>query len=396
MIFLAILLVSVAIAGIAWRIKGGERGQWIASCIFSLGCCVAIFWGIRDAPRSRLALAAPGEVQVQTDIQTKQHFESISKATGVSLPNQIPTGIFIQSVQFLNPFTVWTTGYVWQRLPIPMPAGVEPGVNFPEGAETTMTEYFKEKQKNPTTGQEEEVICWYFETKFREQFDYQNYPFDKQNMWIRIWPKQFYSNTNCVPDFQGYSKNALASNIKGIDSGIVVESWKIAQTYYSFRSNKYDTNFGLGDTKYLETYPELYFNLEIHREIEGPIISFLMPPFIVLLIIYAILVSYKTNADKIGSVPDMATVLGSVAAMVFVLLVADDAARKAIETQSLTFTGILYCISYLACILLTLYILSSTLKFKDEEKESERRQDVKQLFWPIVTLMIAITVWLWL
>jgi hypothetical protein len=396
MILILILVIAIVAALIAWRVKGGERGQWIASGIFSLGCCVAIFWGIRDAPRSRLALSAPGEVQVQTQRQTAQHFESISKASGVPLPNQIPTGLFVQSIQFLNPYTVWTTGYVWQRLPVPMPPGLEEGVNFPEGSETTMTEYFKKRQKNPTTGKEETIVCWYFETKLREQFSYQNYPFDKQNFWIRIWPKQFYTNTNCIPDFDGYSKKALASEIRGIDSAIVVESWKIIKTYYSFRYNSYDTNFGLGDTKYLETYPELYFNIEIHREIEGPIISFLMPPFIVLLIVYAILVSYRTRDDKISSVPDMATVLGSVAAMVFVLLVADDSARKAIETQSLTFTGILYCISYLACILLTIYILSSSLKFKDEEKENERRQDIKQVFWPIITFSIAVTVWFWL
>jgi hypothetical protein len=390
------LLASIVIALVFWRVRGGERGQWLASGVLSLGCCLAIAWGIRDAPHSRGALLVPGEVRVSNVREVERHFQTLSKASGVALPRQIPTGVFIQSAQFLNPFTVWATGYVWQRLPVPLPAGVEAGVNFPEGAETSMTEAFRRAQKNPSTGQSEEVICWYFETKLREQFDYQNYPFDRQNLWIRIWPKQFYANTNCIPDFDGYSFKPNQVQNLGVDSGIVIEGWKIARTYYSLRENTYNTNFGLGSTKNLETYPELYFNIEIHREIEGPIISFLLPPFIVLLIIYAILICYKSRDDRISSVPDMATVLGSVAAMVFVLLVADDSGRKAIETQTLTFTGVLYCISYLACGLLTLYILVSTLSFRSPLREIERREDIKQLFWPTVLLAIAITVWRWL
>jgi hypothetical protein len=391
-----ILVIGICLSFVAWGVFRSERGQWLATIVFTLSCCVAIFWGIRDAPHSRGSLLIPNEVIVKNNRDVERHFAAISKASGVPLPNQIPTGVFIQSAQFINPFTVWTTGYVWQRLPVPLPEGVEAGVNFPEGAETNFTESFRKKETDPKTGKSVEIVCWYFETKFREQFDYQNYPFDRQNIWIRIWPKQFYSNTNCVPDFQGYSKQAAATGITGIDSGIVIESWKIIRSYYSLRANKYDTNFGLGDTKYLETYPELYFNLEVHREIEGPVISFLMPPFIVLLIVFAILISYKTRDDRIGSVPDMATVLGSVAAMVFVLLVSDDSARKAIETQSLTFTGVLYSISYLACILLTIYILTSTLASGTTRKDLEGRTEIKQLFWPVITFAIAIAVWRWL
>ncbi len=393
---LIILGLSAVLALAVWKMRGGEQGKWFAALAFSLGCSVAILWGIHDAPHSRNALVFPGEVRLKSNQEVEQHFNELAKTSGLAVPNLIPTGVFIQSAQFLNPYTVWATGYVWQRLPVPLPKGVEAGVNFPEGAETNMTEYYRQKRKDPTTGKEVEVVGWYFETKLREQFDYQNYPFDRQNIWIRIWPKQFYANTKCIPDFGSYSRNEDMPGMLGIDRGIVIEGWGIDKSYYSFRNIKYDTDFGLDSVKSMNSYPELFFNIEVKREVSGPVISFLMPPFIVLLIIYAILVTYKTRDDRIGSVPDMATVLGSVAAMVFVLLVADDSARKAIETQSLTFTGILYCIAYLACILLTLYILTSAMILHDSKQELESRQDIKQLFWPVITFAIAVTIWRWL
>ena len=90
---LIILGLSLVLVLAVWKMRGGEQGKWFA-------------------------LLFPGEVRLKSNQEVEQHFNELAKTSGLAVPNLIPTGVFIQSTQFLNPYTVWTTGYVWQRLPV--------------------------------------------------------------------------------------------------------------------------------------------------------------------------------------------------------------------------------------------------------------------------------------
>ena len=48
-------------------------------------------------------------------------------------PILIPTGILVQSLEFLNGDNVQVTGYLWQRLGPDLPDDLVPGVVLPEG-----------------------------------------------------------------------------------------------------------------------------------------------------------------------------------------------------------------------------------------------------------------------
>ena len=37
----------------------------------------------------------------------------------------------------------------------------------------------------------EEVIGWYFDVTVRQAFDYSKYPLDTQDVWLRLWHKDF-------------------------------------------------------------------------------------------------------------------------------------------------------------------------------------------------------------
>src|SRR5215213_9088723 len=95
-------------------------------------------------------------------------------------PILIPTGILVQSLEFLNGDNIQVTGYVWQRLGPNLPDDLVPGVVLPEGTKDS----YKQSEAYRTEENGVETVGWYFETILREPFEYAEYPFDEQDLWL--------------------------------------------------------------------------------------------------------------------------------------------------------------------------------------------------------------------
>lgn len=48
------------------------------------------------------------------------------------------------------------------------------------------------------------VFGWYVNTSLRQTFDYSHYPFDRQDIWLRLWHLNFDRNVILVPDLKAY------------------------------------------------------------------------------------------------------------------------------------------------------------------------------------------------
>ena len=77
------------------------------------------------------------------------------------------------------------------------------------------------------------LIGWYFEANLRQPFSYKDYPIDHKTVWVKLLPKDFYSNVTLVPSFNSYDSTSLYS-IFGISKDIVLTGWEINETFFDY------------------------------------------------------------------------------------------------------------------------------------------------------------------
>jgi len=175
-------------------------------------------------------------------------------ARSIDDPIHVPTGVFVQSVEFSSANNVTVTGYIWQRYPAGLgedPAGIKPapqqpglslnpGFILPEADSTNVSEVYRQVQSNG-----DEVIGWNFRSVLRQQFNYSRYPFDREDVWIRMWPRDFDKNIILTPDLVSYHTTDPRL-LPGLElQDFVLEDWIITESFFSYRYNTYNTNFGI-------------------------------------------------------------------------------------------------------------------------------------------------------
>ena len=95
----------------------------------------------------------------------------------------VPTGVFLQSFEFLNSHNVEMTGYVWQIIWAGDSRSRDAWHRLSGGAGGRIRGRGGVADRADDGG---EQIGWYFSGKFRQNFDYRLYPFDRQDIWLRI------------------------------------------------------------------------------------------------------------------------------------------------------------------------------------------------------------------
>ncbi|MDH5552295.1 MAG: hypothetical protein OEX82_03105, partial [Nitrosomonas sp.] len=290
----------------------------------------------------------------------------------------IPTGIFIQSIEFVNATNVTLTGYLWQRYPHEYKETITQGVIFPEAVQSTLSENYEYEDDH------EMVKSWYFEVTLRESFDYTKYPFDRQLLWARLWHKDFSDNVILVPDFKSY--DSLHPNmLPGIEQDFVLSGWSLMRTFFDMRINTYNTNFGNPNFSNRDQMPELYFNVELSRNILNPFIAHLFPLVVVLLMLYALVltISRKETSLKFFGF-DVSNVIASSSALFFVLLIMHVQLRGELSTNSIVYMEYFYLVSYVTILMIT---VNSILFSWDPPVRFVGYQDnliPKLIYWPIL------------
>ena len=93
-------------------------------------------------------------------------------------PVRIPTGLFIQSLDFKDSNDVNITGFIWQKYPKEYPKDmqeVQKGVFFPEQVYSQDT-IVKKMYEYEDESRRHVLIGWYFDVTARQYFDYSRYP----------------------------------------------------------------------------------------------------------------------------------------------------------------------------------------------------------------------------
>ena len=297
-------------------------------------------------------------------------------------PFFVPTGLFIQSIEFQNATNVAITGYIWQRFPKHFEEDIEHGVIFPEAIETSITEAYEHEEGD------EIVKGWYFEATLRETFDYKIYPFDRQLLWVRLWHTSFSKNVILVPDFKSFD-SLNPNTLPGVEQDFVLSEWNPSRAFFGIKVNKYNSNFGDRQFTSHDKMPELYFNLEISRNILNPFIAHLFPLAVVLLMLYGLVLTISKQEAKLTFTGfNVSTIVAACSALFFILLIMHVQLRDELAVNTIVYLEYFYLVSYITILMVTVNAVLISydpplgiLAFKDNFIP-------KLIYWPILLTWI--------
>ncbi len=382
------ILYIITIAAIAFLfllsilIIGAYKGNnlWTIAIFFSvlcmIGMCLVWYLALDDQSRDN---SDDVVILDQVGLEVALHkFQNTIKAANET-PGElvrVPTGIFLQSLEFSSANNVIVTGYIWQDDPYGNTSGLSLGVIFPEAEQIQISKAYDDGS----------VSGWYFWAVLRQPFDYSKYPFDCEDVWIRIWHKDFHNSNILVPDLDSYE--VIRPDTKpGLEYDFVLEGWEVQDSFFSYRINSYNTDFGIEDRKN-NVSPELYFNIGTERIFMSSFISDMVPIIVVTLLLFAVLMistKHEQKKDMYGF--DSLQVLTYCAALFFVLIISHVSLREKLPTDGIIYLEYFYFILYFAILIVSVNSILLASNTRCNFINYEDNLIVKLLFWPVITML---------
>lgn len=259
-------------------------------------------------------------------------------------PILVPTGIFIQSVAFLTSNNVRIAGFVWQKYNKNAMDIENKGVKFVEGVEVTTNETYRRIEDDVLT------IVWYFEGQFIQNFDYSDFPLDDKVVWVRMWHAEFDKNIVLIPDLKSYD-STLKSDHFGIEPEIVLAGFSLLETFFSFKSSTYDTNFGTKSFKGKTGFPELYYNISLERKVIDSAIIYFLPLITVIALMFLGVLLITVKEDELSFFGySLLNMLNLASFLLFVIVLSHTQLRTQVTSKSIVYLEYIYITTYLAII----------------------------------------------
>ena len=366
--------------------KKKEINAWVASIGVSLLLLLllAMMWYIIGNRYQPSVNQVSNEDELaQTIAAYQEKFFSLSPSQSITV---IPTGIFIQSFEFISAQTVQVSGYVWQKiLKSDLQNGITPGVTFPESKTGSSMQLAYEFDYDKF-----KLIGWHFYgVLLLQNFNYSRYPFDIQSIWIRMWPKDFFKHVLLVPDFASY-KSTKPGEIFGLEEDIVKHGFEFLESYFDMPVMHYDTNFGFSSLLAQRNSLELYFNIIVKRELLNAFIVHLLPIVAIWCILFAltmIITDDKQMAFRVGlSTTQVFIALGGT---IFSVILMNAGLRTTYTDQPVLYLEFFYLITYIVIMLVSYdaYMITT----RHQIPQALRRNLLpKTLFWPVILASIVI------
>ena len=369
-----------------------SRWAWSVSALISLGCLIAVgtMW-VRAYTAG--PTPAPADTVVTSQDEVTRYLAALMPAPerGSEPPVFIPTGLYIESIQFKGPYDVQVSGYVWQRYANDLPKDLVPkdddvGFVMPEAQYARYFKAYQAQQGN------EKLIGWSFFATLREQFDYKEYPLDRQQIWIELWHSDFEREVYLAPDLEGYASLNPAA-LPALDKDLVLEDWDFQESYFSYRAPRYNSSFGVQGYEPDQRSPELRYNISIKRHLLSSLISRMIVPLVILIQLFVLVVVMGTKQQRLeqfGVRPG--AVIFTCAAFFFATLVAHNSLRGDLRAYGLVYLESLYILTYV--VILVVAINSVLLVAKPNLKLFRDYDNLwtEVLYWPTILLaMVVIT-----
>ncbi len=302
-------------------------------------------------------------------------------------PFFVPTGVFMQSIEFTSSYNCLVTFKIWQRYNVKDTSEVSMGFDLPEAQSYNTEEAYRKFNADSSVM----TIGWNVQATIREIFNFRLYPFDHQNLWMRFWHKDFDKNLILIPDLPSYPNYNPFKKV-GLEEDMVLPGWGIQGSYFGYRENNYTTNFGIDDYVGLERFPELYFNVFVQRDFLSVFFSDLTPVIMVVVLLFiTVYVSHdeSTETDFFKfSVMDIAGIIGT---LIFVVILAQIDLRSNLTTDTVLYIEYYYFVIYFLLFAVTVnYILFQKKGLDWYLIEYRDNYIPKVTFFPLLTFLIFI------
>jgi hypothetical protein len=348
-----VLALSIAVLQPGARNVSGTR---LTSVIWTVALAAALLFSWRVIERSHR-----WEGHIGTMVTSPQELDAFVNAHAdafAAYDYRVPTGIFLQSFEFLNANNVVLSGFVWQTYGPEIPDHIMRGIVLPEAVKEAYEakEVWRVEQDD---GSEE--IGWYFSGTFRQNFKYGLYPFDRQDIWLRIWSPEPVEGVIPVPDFGAY-RDLTPSTLPGIDTQFVYGGWDPLSSEFSYSLIDYNVDFGLGYGYTGGPDPEFYYNLSVERDFLGPMLEHLVleAAIAILLFFLLVLLVHDTDVERhVGlSIFELVVAAGG---LLFAVILDHNAIRATVESQDLTYLG---WFPLILAVFIVLVVLTAVLRAK--------------------------------
>jgi len=361
---------------------------WCTSIVFTFMCLAGTLyiWSIvYTAPvkqeNDRIFLTDKVKIQ-----KALSKYEAFISKTHMKRPIRIPTGIYLQSLEYLTSNDLKAVGYVWLKFPT---GNKDVVINEPTFPEATSIEMKEVSRRN---SEEYDVIRWRFELTLRENFDYSKYPLDRPDIWIWIKSGDFEKREVLIPDLGSY-KATSPQNGPGLpESGFVLPGYTLLASYFDYRESIATTDFGVQDTRNLETFPELYYHVVGKRNVLNPLVSKVFPLLIILSMLFVVKLKFTSSEeDKRTFGLSGIAVLGTVISFFFSTLLSQSSFRTEVNVERITFMENFHLITYLMLFYMSVTTFFYIGKQVPSILEYEDCLLSKILYWPLITGLVLIS-----
>ena len=355
---------------------------WTLSIVFSILCALAVLaiWIV--------ITFAPFPQGSGTPLLSQRDVDRYVVAQPAEPSGQpriiIPTGVFIESIEFTSAFDPVVSGVIWQRYGPAVPADIARGFTLPDGSDIQSAEAYH------LTEGDTQVIGWTFRATLRQQFIYNQYPFDRHYIWVRVNPADLTHNVELTPDFASYT-TMRPETLPGVQPTLILENWDLRETFFSYHTHDYNTNLGIADSSRQTGYPELYFNIGMSRQIVSAFISYIVPPLVALVMLFGVLLLTTRRQDRREPAGWNSTnVLAYTAALFFVVIVSHVNLRQQVSANGILYLGWFYFVTYLAILLVSINAVVFILASQQRLIQLEDNIISKLLYWPVLTFALLI------
>lgn len=380
-ILMALMVFGVASAALVLRITSGAHARvWLftaaSSLIFVMG--IGVIWEL--ALNYHSAANVDGfQVSEKARLKTLMNtFQETSRQKHLPDPIFIPTGLYIETLEFNGANDLVVTGRVWQSYPENYPKNLAKGIQFGRAKSV------KIEKTNVETIDGGEVIQWSFQAVLRVDVDYSRYPLEVEHLGIQLLPQDPDQNLVLIPDLDAY-KLLTATLLPGVDRDVFIPGWKLTDTFFLMQTTDRNTNFGIEQNFDRGVLPTLYYEIGMRRIFLDAFISNLTPLIVVAIILFAlVLLSKRVEIGKILSV---------CVAVFFVVVFSHLDIRKSISAGEIFYLEYFFFVIYFAIILVPMDAFRISLDMRSRFFEYREGLLSQAIYWPsILGIFFIITV----
>lgn len=305
-------------------------------------------------------------------------YHQSSKSRHLAPPLYVPTGLFIDAIEFNNANDVLVTGRLWQKYGSDYPADVAKGVKIGRSKSARMV---------PTGSyvvDDGEVQQWSFQAELRVPIDYSRYPLEVEHLSMQLLPLATDQNIVLIPDLDAY-KLTTATLLPGLDKDVFLPGWKINESYFVLRTTQKNTDLGVRHKFDQQILPTLYYEIGVKRVFVDAFISNLTPLIIVSIVLFAVvLLSKHVEVGRLMSI---------CVAVFFVVVFSHLDIRKNISAGEIFYLEYFFFVIYFIIILVPMDAFRIALGMHSRFFEYQNGLLAKAIYWPsILGVFFVITV----